>query len=186
MMIKELMKNTEERMKKTLEVLEDQLRSIRTGRASPALVERVMVEYYGVPTPLNQLAVISAPEPQLLTIRPYDPTSLDAIERAIMSSDLGLNPTNDGKIIRLVVPSLTQERREELVRMVNRRVEEAKVALRNIRREALERLRGMEKEKEISEDDFFRARDDLQDLIDRYAEKADELGERKSREILEV
>ncbi|HEY75627.1 MAG TPA: ribosome recycling factor [Thermoflexia bacterium] len=185
-MIKELMKNTEERMKKTLEVLEDQLRSIRTGRASPALVERVMVEYYGVPTPLNQLAVISAPEPQLLTIRPYDPTSLDAIERAIMSSDLGLNPTNDGKIIRLVVPSLTQERREELVRMVNRRVEEAKVALRNIRREALERLRGMEKEKEISEDDFFRARDDLQDLIDRYAEKADELGERKSREILEV
>ncbi len=185
-MIKDLMKSTEERMKKTLEVLEDQLRSIRTGRASPALVERVMVEYYGVPTPLNQLAVISAPEPQLLTIRPYDPSSLDAIERAIMSSDLGLNPSNDGKIIRLVIPSLTQERREELVRLVNRRVEEAKVALRNIRREALERLRGMEKEKEISEDDFFRARDDLQDLIDRYAEKAEELGKRKSKEILEV
>ncbi|HHS97054.1 MAG TPA: ribosome recycling factor [Chloroflexi bacterium] len=185
-MIKELMRNTEERMKKTLEVLESQLRSIRTGRASPALVERVMVEYYGVPTPLNQLAVISAPEPQLLTIRPYDPSSLDAIERAILSSDLGLNPSNDGKIIRLVIPSLTQERREELVRMVNRRVEEAKVALRNIRREALEKLRDMEKEKEISEDDFFRARDDLQDLIDRYAEEAEELGKRKSREILEV
>jgi len=185
-MIKELLRETEGRMKKTVQVLEDDLRAIRTGRASPALVERVMVDYYGTPTPLNQLAVISAPEPQLLIIRPYDPSSLGAIERAILTSDLGLNPSNDGKIIRLVVPGLTQERREELVRLVNRRVEEAKVALRNIRREALEDLREFEKEKMISEDDFYRARDDLQDLIDRYVEEVETLGKRKAQDLLEA
>jgi len=185
-MIKEVMRDTEARMKKTVQVLEENLRTIRTGRASPALVERVMVDYYGTPTPLNQLAVISAPEPQLLTIRPYDPSSLGDIERAILTSDLGLNPSNDGKIIRLVIPSLTQERREELVRLVNRKVEEAKIALRNIRREALEQLRELEKEKEISEDEFFRARDDLQDLIDRYSEEVDGLGKRKAQELLEA
>lgn len=185
-MVKDLLQETESRMRKTVQVLEESLRAVRTGRASPALVERVMVDYYGTPTPLNQLAVISAPEPQLLTIRPYDPSSLGDIERAILTSDLGLNPSNDGKIIRLVIPSLTQERREELVRIVNRKVEEAKVALRNVRREALDRLRELEREKEISEDEFFRARDDLQDLTDRYVEKVDELGERKAREILEL
>jgi ribosome recycling factor len=185
-MIKELMSETEGRMSKTLQVLESDLRAIRTGRASPALVERVMVEYYGTPTPLNQLAVIGAPEPQLLTIRPYDPSSLGEIERAVLKSDLGLTPSNDGKIIRLAIPGLTEERRLELARLVSRRVEEAKVALRNVRREALEDLREFEKEKLISEDEFYRGRDDLQDLIDRHVEQAEEAGERKTREVMEV
>jgi ribosome recycling factor len=185
-MIKELLHETEGRMRKTIQVLEADLRAIRTGRASPALVERVMVEYYGTPTPLNQLAVISAPEPQLLTIRPYDPSSLGEIERALLKSDLGLTPSNDGKIIRLSIPSLTEERRQELVRLVNRRVEEAKVALRNIRREAVDDLREFEKEKTISEDDFYRARDDVQDLIDRYVKQVEEIGQRKGREVMEI
>jgi ribosome recycling factor len=184
--IDELMLETEVRMRKSLAALEGDLRTIRTGRASPALVERVMVEYYGTPTPLNQLAVISAPEPQLLTIRPYDPSSLDEIERAIRKSDLGLTPGNDGKIIRLVIPNLTEERRLEMVRLVNRRVEEAKVALRNVRRESLDDLREFEKEKVISEDEFYRARDDLQDLIDKYTKQIEEIGERKTKEVMET
>lgn len=173
-------------MKKTLKVLEDDLRTVRTGRANPAMIERVPVDYYGTATPLNQLAVISAPEPQLLTIRPYDPSSLGEIERAIMRSDLGLTPANDGKIIRLAIPSLTEERRVELVRLVGRRIEETKVALRNIRREALDDLREFEKEKLISEDDFYRGRDDLQELIDRYSGEVDTVGERKSQELMEA
>lgn len=180
------LRETENRMKKTLEVLEADLKGIRTGRASPALVERVMVDYYGIPTPLNQLAVISAPEPQLLTIRPYDPSSLGDIERAIQKSDLGLTPSNDGRIIRLVIPPLTEERRNELARLVSRRVEEAKVALRNIRREALDDMREFEKEKMISEDEFFRGRDELQELTDKYIARADEIGERKIKEVMEV
>ncbi|MGD1995723.1 MAG: ribosome recycling factor [Anaerolineae bacterium] len=185
-MIKQLMRETEDRMKRTMKVLEDDLRTIRTGRASPALVERVKVDYYGTSTPLNQLAVISAPEPQLLAIRPYDPSSLEAIERAILTSDLGLTPSNDGKIIRLAIPSLSEERRSELARLVNQRVEEAKIALRNIRREGLNDLREFEKEKMISEDAFFRGRDELQDLIDEYNESAEEIGERKAREVMET
>jgi len=145
-----------------------------------------MVDYYGIPTPLNQLAVISAPEPQLLTIRPYDPSSLGEIERAILKSDLGLTPSNDGRIIRLVIPPLTEQRRTELARMVSRRVEEAKVALRNIRREALDDLREFEKEKLISEDEFYQARDELQELTDKYIARADEIGERKTREVMEI
>ncbi len=172
-------------MRKTLEVLDADLRTIRTGRASPALVERVMVEYYGTPTPLNQLAVISAPEPQLLTIRPYDPGSLGDIERAILKSELGLTPSNDGRIIRLPIPRLTEERRRELAKLVRHRVEEGKVALRNIRREAMDDLREFEKEKLISEDDLYRGKDDLQDLTDRYAKQVDETGARKQRDVLE-
>lgn len=185
-MINELLQETESRMKKSVEALENDLRTIRTGRASPALVERVVVDYYDTPTPLNQLAVIGAPEPQLLTIRPYDPTSIDDIERAILTSDLGLTPSNDGKLIRLAIPSLTEERRKELVRVVQQRVEEAKIALRNIRREALDDLREFEKEKIISEDDFYRGRDDLQTLIDKYNEQMEETGKRKARDVMEA
>jgi len=184
-MLKELIRETEDRMRKTVEVLEADLRAIRTGRASPALVERVMVEYYGTPTPLNQLAVISAPEPQLLTIRPYDPGSLGDIERAILRSELGLTPANDGRIIRLPIPRLNEERRQELAKLVRQRVEEGKVALRNIRREALDDMREFEKEKLVSEDDFYRGKDDLQDLIDRYTKQMDEVSARKQQEILE-
>jgi len=184
-MIGELLRDVEERMHKTVQVLEADLRTIRTGRASPALVERVMVEYYGTPTPLKQLAVIAAPEPQLLTIRPYDPGSLGDIERAILRSELGLTPTNDGRIIRLPIPRLTEERRQELAKLVRQRVEEGKVALRNIRRETLDDLREFEREKLIPEDDFYRGKDDLQDLIDRYTKQMDEVSARKQQEILE-
>ena len=184
-MIKELIREAENRMRKTVEVLEADLRTIRTGRASPALLERVMVEYYGTPTPLNQLAVIAAPEPQLLTIRPYDPGSLGDIERAILKSELGLTPANDGRIIRLPIPRLTEERRQELARLVRQRVEEGKVALRNIRREVLDDLREFEKEKLVSEDDFYRGKDDVQDLTNRFTEKMDEISARKQREVVE-
>jgi len=184
-MIKELLLETENSMRKAIEALEGDLRAIRAGRASPALVERVPVDYYGTPTPLNQLAVISAPEPQLLTIRPYDPKSLADIERAILKSELGLTPSNDGRIIRLPIPRLTEERRQELAKLVRQRVEEGKVALRNIRRDAMNDLREFEKEKLIPEDDFYRGKDDLQDLIDRYSDQMDEINSRKQREILE-
>jgi ribosome recycling factor len=184
-MIKELLGETEDRMKKTIEALEAKLRTIRTGRASPALVEQVMVDYYGTPTPLQQLAVISAPEPQLLTIRPYDPGSLGDIERAILKSELGLTPSNDGKIIRLPIPRLTEERRQELAKIVRQRIEEGKVALRNIRREALDDMRDFEKEKIISEDEFYGGKDDLQELTDEYSKQMDEISDRKQQEILE-
>jgi ribosome recycling factor len=183
-MIQEALRETEERMRKTLEVLESDLRAIRTGRASPALVERVMVDYYGTPTPLNQLAVISAPEPQLIIIRPYDPGSLSDIERGILKSELGLTPSNDGRIIRLPIPRLTEERRQELAKLVRQRVEEGKVALRNIRREVLDDLRDFEKENLITEDDFYRAKDGLQDLTDRYVKQMDEVSARKQQDLL--
>jgi ribosome recycling factor len=184
-MIKEHLAETKSHMKKAVEALEAKLRTIRTGRASPALVEQVMVDYYGTLTPLKQLAVISAPEPQLLTIRPYDPGSLTEIERAILKSELGLTPSNDGKIVRLPIPRLTQERREELAKMVRQRIEEGKVALRNIRRDALDDLRDFEKEKLISEDEFYTGKDDLQKLTDEYSEQMDKISDRKQQEILE-
>lgn len=184
-MIKELLIEVENRMRKAIEALEGDLRAIRAGRASPALVERVMVDYYGTPTPLNQLAVISAPEPQLLTIRPYDPGSLGDIERAILKSELGLTPSNDGRIIRLPIPRLTEERRRDLAKLVRQRVEEGKVSLRNIRRETMNDMREFEKEKLVPEDDFYSGKDDLQDLTDRYTKQMDEINSRKQREILE-
>jgi ribosome recycling factor len=172
-------------MHRAVEVLKADLRTIRTGRASPALLERVMVEYYGQPTPLNQLAVISAPEPTLLVVRPYDPGSLEGIERGILRSDVGLTPSNDGRIIRLPIPRLTEERRQELAKMVRQRVEEGKIALRNIRRDTLEDLREFEKEGLLSEDEFYRGKEKLQDLIDRYGEQMEEISARKQREIIE-
>jgi ribosome recycling factor len=181
-----LLRETEVQMKKAVEALENDLKSIRTGRASPALVERLQVEYYGTLTPLNQLATISAPEPQLLAIRPYDPSSLRDIERAILSSDLGLTPNNDGKLIRLNIPPLNEERRTELARLVGRRAEEYKVTIRNYRRDTLAELREFEKEKMISEDEFYRARDDLQELTDRYVEQIDQVQARKEQEIKEI
>ena len=185
-MIKELMSETEVRMDKTVEAMEEDFKSIRTGRASPALVERVMVEYYGMPTPLNQLAVISAPEPQLLLIRPYDTGSIAAIEKGVLQADLGLNPGNDGRVIRIPIPRLTEERRRDLVKVVKRRVEESKIALRNIRRDTLEELREYESEKLISEDDLKRGQDELQKIIDRFVEKVDEAGARKEQDIMEI
>ena len=185
-MIKEVLAETEERMKKSVEALQMDLKGIRTGRASPALVERLRVDYYGTPTNLIELASISAPEPQLLTIRPWDVTALKNIERAILQSDLGLTPTNDGKLIRLSIPPLTEDRRRELTKVVAKRVEEARVAIRNSRRDGLNDLRELEKEKLFSEDEFYVGKDDLQELTDKYIESVDEIGQAKEQEIMEI
>lgn len=185
-MIKDLLADAEDRMKKTLESLDEDFKSVRTGRASPALVERVTVIYYGAPTPLQQLAVISAPEPQMLLIRPYDPSSIREIEKGIRQAELGLNPNNDGRLVRIPIPRLTEERRFDLVKVVKRRVEEAKIALRNIRRDALEDMREYEDEKLISEDDRKRGQDELQKLTDKYVEMIDEAGEHKEKDIMEI
>ncbi|MCD6552635.1 MAG: ribosome recycling factor [Chloroflexi bacterium] len=185
-MINEVLKEAEDRMNKAVDVLREDLMTIRTGRASPALVERLPVEYYGSLIPLNQLATISTPEPRLLTIRPWDASALSAIEKAILKSDLGLTPNNDGKLIRLVIPRLTEERRQELAKIVARRVEEGRVAIRHCRRDAIADLRELEKEKLISEDDFYRGRDEVQKLTDRFIKIADEIGQRKIAEIKEI
>ncbi|MGD0573837.1 MAG: ribosome recycling factor [Anaerolineales bacterium] len=185
-MVKDALAEAETRMKGAVKSLEEELATLRTGRASPALVERLEVEYYGAATPLMQLATISAPEARLLTIRPFDPGSLKGIERAILGSELGLTPSNDGKIIRLTIPALTEERRHELVKIVNRRTEESRVAVRNIRRDVHNDLREFEKEKLMSEDELKRGEEDLQKLTDRYIGNLDEMSRRKEAEIMEV
>lgn len=185
-MINDVIRETEARMRRAVDALRDDLMGIRTGRASPALLDRVRVDYYGTPTPINQLATISAPEPRLLVLRPWDTSVIGAIEKSILKSDLGLTPSNDGKVIRLPIPQLTEERRRELARMVSHRVEEGHVALRNIRRDGLKDLQDLEKEKLISEDDFFRGKDRLQELTDKYIKEMDEIGQQKQAEIMEV
>ncbi len=185
-MIEDVLKETADRMKKSVEALDNDLVNIRTGRASPVLVERLQVEYYGTNVPLNQLSTISVPEPRLLVIRPFDPSSLPQIEKAILKSELGLTPANDGKVIRLSIPRLTEERRLDLVKMVQNRVEEARVAVRNCRRDGLQDLRDLEKEKLISEDDYYRGKDRMQELTDQYVEETDELGAAKEKQIMEV
>ncbi len=185
-MIKEVQHDAEQRMKSALAVLEEDLAGLRTGRASAALVEKIMVNYYDIPTPLYQLAGISIPEPQQIAIRPYDPKTLKLIEKAILASDLGLTPNNDGTNIRLNLPPLTEERRKELVRLVGKRMEEAKVAIRNVRRSAIDDLREMEREKMISENDRDLAIDKIQELTDKYIAEVDEIGKRKQHEVMEV
>lgn len=185
-MIDDVLGELRQRMRKSVEVLQDDLVALRTGRASPALVEKLPVEYYGSMTPLNQMASIAVPEPRLLVIRPWDPSALSDIERAILRSDLGLTPMNDGKLIRLNIPRLTEERRRELVKVVARRVEEARIAIRNVRRDALKDLQEFEKEKMISEDDFFRGKDEVQKLTDEFIEEIDEIGKRKEEEVMEI
>ena len=185
-MIKDLLKDTEDRMKSTLSVLDDDLKGMRTGRASTALVEKLDVEYYGTETPLMHMATLSIPEPQTIMIRPFDKASLKTIEKAILASELGLTPNNDGTVIRLNIPPLTQERRMELQKLVGKRVEEARIAVRNIRRSANDDLRDFEKEKLISEDDKKRGEDNVQKLTDKYIEKIESEGKRKEEEIMEV
>jgi ribosome recycling factor len=185
-MIKETMAETDARMKHTIQSLEDDLSAIRTGRASPAIVEHLPVDYYGVPTHLMQLASISVPEPRVLLIRPFDPATLKAVEKAILASDLGLTPNNDGKAIRLNLPVLTEQRRKDLVKMVHARLEEARVSSRNIRRDVLKDLREFEKEKLISEDDLKRGEDDLQKLTDKTIQIIETVGFKKEKEIMEV
>ncbi|WP_119065210.1 ribosome recycling factor [Aggregatilinea lenta] len=186
MSIKDVLMDAEDRMKSTVTVLDEDLKAMRTGRASGALVEKLQVEYYGVATPLMQLASISVPEPQTIAIRPYDKSTLKAIERAIQASELGLTPNNDGQIVRLNIPPLTQERRNDLQKLVQRRVEEARVSVRNIRRSAIEDVREFEKEKMVSEDESKRGQDNVQKLTDKYIEEIESTGKRKEAEIMEV
>jgi len=184
--IKETIKEAETRMKSAIQALTDDLAGIRTGRASPALVEHLPVEYYGTSTPLMQLASISVPEPRTLMIRPFDVTTLKSIDRAILASDLGLTPNNDGKVIRLNLPPLTEERRRDLVKVVHSRLEESRVAVRNIRRDLMKDLREFEKEKLITEDDLNTAETELQKLTDKNIQQIDGVGEHKQKEIMEV
>jgi len=185
-MINDALAEARQGMDKAIQALHGDLAALRTGRASTALVDKLMVDYYGTPTALLELALISVPEPQLIAIKPYDPGAMKNIERAIMQSDLGLTPNNDGKIIRLQIPSLTEERRRSLTKTASKRIEEAKVSVRNIRRAALDDIRAFEKEKLITEDDLYLGRDELQKLTDEYIEKIDNIGEAKEKEILEI
>ena len=185
-MIQDVMDDAEVRMGKAIDALRRDLATIRTGRASPSLVERLPVEYYGSPTPLNQLAGISVPEPRMLVIQPWDRGSMPAIEKAIRKSELGLNPTNDGQVVRITIPALTEERRKQLVKLVHGHVEEGKVALRNIRRDAVTHVKELLAEKLIGEDDERRAEQQVDELTKRYVSDAERVGKAKEQEVLEV
>jgi ribosome recycling factor len=185
-MIDDALRDAEHRMQSAVTALDRDLNTVRTGRARPALVEAVKVDYYGTLTPLNQMATINAPEPRLLTIQPWDKSQLGAIEKAIQKSDLGLNPANDGNIIRLAVPALTEDRRKELVKVVHKKIEEGRVSVRNVRRDCLDHLRKAQHDKEISDDEERRAQDRLQKLTDRYVGEIDKHGQAKEQELLEV
>lgn len=179
-------KELEEKMQKTIRVFKEDLNTIRAGRANPALLDKITVEYYGTPTPLKQIANISAPEPRLLTIQPYDNTAIQAIEKAITQSDLGINPSNDGKIIRLAIPQLTEERRKELIKIVKKTGETAKVAIRNERRDANDKLKKMQKNGEITEDDLKKSENEVQKMTNKSIEIIDELISKKEKEMMEV
>jgi ribosome recycling factor len=185
-MIQDVMDDAEVRMGKAIDALRRDLATIRTGRASPSLVERLPVEYYGSSTPLNQLAGISVPEPRMLVIQPWDRGSMAAIEKAIRKSELGLNPTNDGQVVRIAIPALTEERRKQLVKLVHGHVEEGKVALRNIRRDAVTHIKELLAEKLIGEDDERRAEQQVDELTKRYVNDAERVGKAKEQEVLEV
>ncbi|HYS29605.1 MAG TPA: ribosome recycling factor [Candidatus Limnocylindria bacterium] len=185
-MIEDNLREAETKMQKSLDALGKEILTIRTGRASPGLIDRIPVEYYGNPTPLNQLASITAPEPRLIVIQPWDRTVITAVEKALQKSELGLNPANDGQVIRVPIPPLNEERRREYVRLVKRYAESAHVAVRNIRRDQMEKIKGAEKAKQVSADDAKRASERLQKVADRYIAKVDEAAARKEAEIMEV
>src|SRR5919197_857755 len=185
-MLDDILKTAEHKMTRAVEILSNDLGSIRTGRASPSLLDRIQVDYYGSPTPLNGVANISAPDPRMVLVQPWDRSMLGPIEKAIQKSDLGINPTNDGSVIRLVLPQLTQERRKELVKQVHQRAEEARVAVRNCRRDALEHLRKAEKEGGISQEDERRAQERLQKLTDQFVHRVDEGSKSKETEVMEL
>lgn len=180
------LKPFEDRMKSSVSHYQDQLKSVRAGRANPGILDKITVEYYGQETPLNQIAGISVPEARLLVIQPYDVNSLSDIEKAIQKSDIGINPSNDGKVIRLAFPQLTTERREDLTKQVSGYGEEAKVAIRNIRRDAMDQIKKLEKDGEISEDDKHSTEDEIQELTDKYIENIDKVTKRKQSEIMEI
>lgn len=185
-MIDEVIADTKSRMEKAMEALQRELLAVRTGRASPSLVERVQVEQYGTEMPLNQLANIAAPEARMLTITPWDKSAIGAIEKAIRKSELGLNPSNDGSMIRIVIPPLTEERRKQMVKVVHTKVEDAKVAVRNIRRDAIAQAKEFKDEKMIGEDDERRAETQIQEITNKFTARADEIGKDKEREVMQV
>ena len=185
-MIEELIADAERRMRKSVEAAQQEFNTVRTGRASATLLDRITVDYYGQPTPVKQLATLNVPEPRMLTVQPFDPGSAEAIERAVLESDLGLVPSNDGKIIRLPIPVLTEERRKELVRVVRQLAEDGRVAIRNIRRDVISDLKELARDGEIGTDDEHRAEDRVQKITDEFIETVDDLLKRKEEEILEV
>lgn len=179
-------KQTEEKMKKTIKAFKEELNSIRAGRANPTLLDRITIDYYGTQTPLNQISNISAPEPRLLVIQPWDVSVISQIEKSILKSDLGLNPSVDGKVIRLVIPQLTEERRKELIKVVKKVAETAKIAIRNGRRDANDQIKKMQKASEITEDERKQAEDQMQKITDKYIEEIDNLLAQKEKELMEV
>ena len=185
-MVKDTLAQAETKMKKSVEALRHHLGSIRTGRASPALVEQIKVEYYGTEMPINQVANISAADARMLVIQPWDRAALKPIEKAIQTSELGINPTNDGQVIRLAIPPLTEQRRRDLTKNVRKEVEESKVALRNLRRDAQNDLKKLETDKQISADELKRAQEKLQELTDRFTREVDQVGAAKEAEVMEV
>lgn len=185
-MLDEIYRDTEDRMNKAIIALKNDFNTIRTGRANPALLDRLTVDYYGVPTPIKQMANVSAPEPRLLVIQPWDKSVLGEVERAILKSDLGITPNNDGTLIRLAIPALTQERRTELVKLAKKKAEDARVAVRNIRRDANELIKELGKGGDISEDDERRAQENIQKMTDQHVAKVDEVLAKKEEDIMEV
>ena len=185
-MIDEILDDLKERMDKTVESLRKDLGKVRTGRANTALLDGIVADYYGTMTPLAQMATLSVPESRLITIQPWDASAMEVIEKAILQSDLGLNPSNDGKIIRLAIPQLTEERRKEMVKLAKKYAEDAKISIRNSRRDANELLKDLEKEKEISEDDLKRSHDEVQGITDEYVEKIDSVMKNKEQDIMEI
>jgi ribosome recycling factor len=186
MMVKDIFANNEDKMKKTLDVLRKEYSSLRAGRATPALLDKISVDYYGTPTPVNQVANISVPEPRMIVIQAWEKTMLAPIEKAILKSDLGLTPSSDGAVIRLNIPQLTQQRRTELVKVVHKKAEDDRVAIRNLRRDANDAIKKLEKEKAISEDEAKKAQEDIQKLTDKYIKEIDHVMAAKEKEIMEV
>ena len=185
-MIKGIVSSNEERINKSIEAMKREFASLRAGRATPSLLDEVMVDYYGTPTPVNQVAKVTVPEARMIVIQPWEKSVLHDIEKAIMKSDLGLSPNSDGTAIRLAIPQLTQERRQELVKTLNKKAEEAKVAIRNIRRDANDAIKKLEKAKEITEDESKKAQESFQKTVDKYIKSVDELRGIKEKEIMEV
>lgn len=185
-MTEDVLKDAEDRMKKAIEALKRDLLSIRTGRATPALIDRLPIDYYGTPTPLNQLAQVSAPEPRLLVVQPYDKGAFGIIEKTLQKSEMGFNPSNDGRLIRIPIPPLTEDRRRDMVKMVKHKIEDGRVSIRNVRRDVLQDLKEMEAEKMISEDDHKRASEKVEELVHKYVREAEHVGEAKEAEVLEV
>ena len=184
--MQELLKNTEEKMNKTVGVLERDYKSIRAGRANVSVLDRITVDYYGSPTPIQQMAAVSVPEPRILMIQPWDASTLKDIEKAILTSDIGINPQNDGRVISLSFPPLTEERRKEIVKDVRKTAEESKVAVRNTRRDAIEKLKALKKSNTVTEDDVADGEKKIQNLTDKYCKEIDELAALKEKEIMEI